>query len=153
MDRTETMQKFKMTGTIYDDFFIDYMEYYGGSGRGIVKWEPYDKLMICIYYDNGNKAYYDAVGNTVKNIGRRQDDAEFIDDELFMKRFAWRLGSAINSTGLSRTEICERTGISKASLSGYLSGRTVPNMLFIHKLAKVLNCPVEELVNAGDLDL
>lgn len=153
MDRREVADKFEMTGTIYDSFFIDFMDYYGGDGHDIVRWEPYEKLMICVYYDNGNKAYYDGGDGTVKNVGRRQADVEFIDDELYARRFAWKLRSAINASPLSRAEICQRTGISNASLSGYISGRTMPNVIFIHKLAKVLKCPVEDLVNAADIDL
>lgn len=153
MNREETMQKFEMTGTVYDNFFIDFMDYYGGDGHDIIRWEPYDKLMICIYYDNGNKAYYDAVGGVVKNVGRRQEGVRFVDDELIMRRFAWRLRSAINASSLSRAEICELTGISNGSLSGYLSGRTVPNLLFVYKLAIVLDCPLEDLVMIGDIDL
>lgn len=153
MNSKDVKEKFQMTGTIYDNFFVDFMHYYGGDGHDIVKWEPYDKFMVCIYYDNGNKAFYDATTNSVKNIGRRREDVEFVDDELYAQRFAWRLKSAINSTTLSRAEICERTGISNASLTGYLTGRTMPSANKIYKLAKVLRCSAEDLINAGDLDL
>lgn len=153
MEFEETMKRFEMTGTAYDKYFMDFMYYYGGDGHDIVKWEPYDRFMVCVYYANGNKAYYDAVGSIVKNVGRRQPDVEFIDEELYASRFAWRLRSAINASSLSRAEICERTGISNASLSGYISGRVMPTIGKLYKLAKVLRCPVEDLVNAGDLDL
>lgn len=153
MEYKETREKFEMTGTAYDNIFMQFMYFYGDAYPEIVRWEPFDKMCICAYNADGTKVFYDGSDGIVKNVGRRQEGVRFVDDELYMRRFAWRLRVALNASQLSRAEICERTGISQGSLSGYLNGRTVPSITNVFKLARVLDCPFEDLVNACDIDL
>ena len=56
-----------------------------------------------------------------------------------MFEFKDRLRTAIKNSGLKQTEIVERTGISKSSLSEYLSGKYLAKQDNIYKLAFVLN--------------
>lgn len=69
-----------------------------------------------------------------------------------------RLNAAVLGSGLSRKEICERTGISKANLSRYLAGKMMPREKAVNALANALNVDAEWLsgkanggINAGDL--
>lgn len=153
MEFYETEQKFEMTGTNYDKIFMEFMYFYGDCYPDVVKWEPYDRFSVCVYNADGTKVFYDGTSGAVKNVGKRNSKYEFADDAIYASRFAWRLKTAMNSSGLTRNEISERTGISRASLSGYFNGRVMPTAINIYKLAKVLKCSAEELINVGDLDL
>ena len=126
--------------------------YYGSDTSTIVKWEPVGKREIVVYYDDGIRCRYDSVNKTVYSIHPRTNDDEFINDDIYAKRFAWKLRSVVDSSGLSREEICERAEVSNAALSGYMNGKTMPTVLKVRKLARVLRCPVEDLLNVDDWD-
>jgi DNA-binding XRE family transcriptional regulator len=134
---------------LYDEFEM----YYKNNRIDVIDWKPIGKNMIVIYYDNGVKSFYDGNTQTVHSVHPRSSGVEFIDDEIYIRRFTWRLSAAIGSSGLSRNEIAERTGISKASLSGYLNGKAMPSILNIYKLARVLKCPIEDLLGVDEWDL
>lgn len=63
--------------------------------------------------------------------------------------FIKRLKLAIEKSGLTQTEICDRTGITKGALSSYLSGRYIPKNDNTYKLAKVLNVSPAWLIGAN----
>lgn len=55
--------------------------------------------------------------------------------------FCQKLKAALDTSGLSRREITERTGIPAASLSQYVHGRNVPGPDKRRQLAKILGVP------------
>jgi DNA-binding Xre family transcriptional regulator len=136
----------------YTYIFEEFKTYYASDEFEIVKWEPAGGSEIVVYYDNGIRVRYDSVTKSVYSIHPRTGRERFIDDETYSRRFAWKLRSIVNSSGLTRDELSDETGISKASLSGYMTGKKLPGAINIYKLASVLNCPVEELLNVGDWD-
>lgn len=72
-----------------------------------------------------------------------------------------RLRSVFEKSGLTQTEVCEKTGINKGALSSYLSGRYFPKQNTIDKLSKVFNVSINYLMgfelehnkNFNDLDI
>jgi SOS-response transcriptional repressor LexA len=56
-----------------------------------------------------------------------------------MGNFANRLKNAMDSAGMKPTDLHEKTGISKSSISEYLSGRYVPKQHNIYKMAVALH--------------
>lgn len=137
----------------YKYLYNEFEKYYKNNRSEIVGWEPVSKNMIVVYYDNGIRSFYDGITQTVHTVHPRSSGAEFIDDETYIRRFTWRLAAAVGSSGLTRDEISERTGISKASLSGYLNGKTIPSAVTVYKLARVLKCSVEDLLGVDEWDL
>lgn len=57
-----------------------------------------------------------------------------------------RLRSVFEKSGLTQTEVCEKTGINKGALSSYLSGRYFPKQKTIDKLSKVFNVSINYLM-------
>ncbi len=64
-------------------------------------------------------------------------------------KFIRRLKMAIDKSGLSQTDICERTGITKGALSSYLNGRYAPKNDNTYKLAKTLHVNPSWLIGAN----
>ena len=141
-----------MANRHYEHIYVEFEMYYGSDTINVVKWEPVGKREILVYYEDGSKARYDSITKTVYNIRPRRDEGEFIDDDVYAKRFSWKLCTAIYSSGISRDEICERVGISNAALSGYMNGKNLPTAAKICKLAKVLKCSVSDLLNVDEWD-
>ena len=53
-----------------------------------------------------------------------------------------RLNKAFYASGLTQTELCEKTGLTKGAISSYLSGRYFPKQKTTEALAKALNVSV-----------
>ena len=53
----------------------------------------------------------------------------------------------IEFCGLKKSEIAKSVGISKPTLSQYLSGRIMPSLSTFAKLCKVLDCSADDVLN------
>lgn len=52
----------------------------------------------------------------------------------------------IESSGKSKTEIAKELGVSKATVSQYLSGRAQPTLATLSKLCRVLDCSADDIL-------
>ena len=57
-----------------------------------------------------------------------------------------RLNEAFRASGLTQTELCERTGINKGALSSYLSGRYFPKQKSLELLSNALHVSINYLM-------
>lgn len=57
-----------------------------------------------------------------------------------------RLVDAFNATGMTQTELCNKTGITKGALSSYLSGRYFPKQRALESLSRALNVSIPYLM-------
>jgi transcriptional regulator with XRE-family HTH domain len=63
-----------------------------------------------------------------------------------------RLNEAFNASGLTQTELCEKTGLTKGAVSSYLSGRYFPKQKTIERLAEALNVSIPYLMGYNEAD-
>lgn len=69
-----------------------------------------------------------------------------------MSTFSERLQRSLAASGLKQTDIAEATGISKAAISSYLSGKYEPKQGNIYKLAEALRIAPGLLLGAWEKD-
>lgn len=62
-----------------------------------------------------------------------------------------RLNEAFNASGMTQTELCNKTGITKGAMSSYLSGRYFPKQRTIELLANALNVTIPYLMGYEDI--
>lgn len=67
-----------------------------------------------------------------------------------MGSFAQRLRDAMQSAGLKAVDLHERTGISKASISEYLSGNYEPKQKNVYRLAEALHVAPSYLMGLSE---
>lgn len=53
----------------------------------------------------------------------------------------------IQQSGLKKCYIAEKIGVSKATVSQYLSGRAQPTLATLSKLCKVLDCSADDILS------
>ena len=53
----------------------------------------------------------------------------------------------IEQSGLKKSEIASAIGVSRATISQYLSGRAQPTLATFSKLCAVLDCSADEILN------
>lgn len=63
-----------------------------------------------------------------------------------LEQITKNISEAINTSGKSKTQIANEIGITKATLSQYLSGRAFPSLVTLKKLCKALDCSYEEIL-------
>lgn len=57
------------------------------------------------------------------------------------------LKKEIEQSGLKKSEIASAIGVSKATVSQYLSGRAQPTLATFSKLCTVLDCSADDILN------
>ena len=57
-----------------------------------------------------------------------------------------KLKQEIETCGKSKTQIASELGISKPTLSQYLSGRAMPSLTTFANLCKVIDCSADEIL-------
>ena len=66
--------------------------------------------------------------------------------EKIKQEILHNLKREIESCGISKTEIANKVGISKATLSQYLSGRALPTLPTLTKMCIVLDCSADDIL-------
>ena len=57
------------------------------------------------------------------------------------------LKKEIETCGKSKTEIAKELGVSKPTLSQYISGRIMPSLPTFARLCKILDCSADDILN------
>ena len=53
----------------------------------------------------------------------------------------------IEQSGIKKSEIAKAIGVSKATVSQYISGRVQPTLATLSKLCKVLDCSADDILD------
>lgn len=53
----------------------------------------------------------------------------------------------IENSGLSKSEIAKRLGVSKPTVSQYCSGRAQPTLATLAKLCEILDCSADDILS------
>lgn len=59
---------------------------------------------------------------------------------------AENIKNEIETSGKSKTEIAKAIGVSKSTVSQYLSGRAQPTLATLSKLCRVLDCSADDIL-------
>ena len=67
-------------------------------------------------------------------------------EDIVAKVIRKKLKEEIETCGKSKTQIASELGISKPTLSQYLSGRAMPSLTTFANLCKVIDCSADEIL-------
>lgn len=130
--------------------YMDFTEYLLHNFK--LHWRP--KAEIVEYYDtgyselivvldNGMRLLYD---DDLKTTRRLSNDPINMDDDQYCVEVGHRLRSIIRKKRVTQHELSEKTGISPVTISKYINGKACPTLATIHKIARAMDCPVEDLI-------
>ena len=77
-------------------------------------------------------------GKKVKYTNRMEQNLDLMITE--------NLKREIEQSGITKTEIARQVGVSKSTISQYLSGRAQPTLATLSKLCKVLDCSADDIL-------
>lgn len=74
-----------------------------------------------------------------------QSENNIFNDEIMRREFGRRLKTLLELRGMTQNELSEETGISQVSISKYLNGKSDPSLLNVLKIARALDCSLDDL--------
>lgn len=96
---------------------------------------------LIVTFRDGSKVLYNDVENTVRYLPA---DSSNMSEKQFKKEFGYRVKRIMIEKGVTQDELSEKTGIAQETLSRYICGKIVPSFYKIDKIAKALDCSVDE---------
>lgn len=98
---------------------------------------------LLISFEDGRKVIYDRFTGYHRNVF--YDSVRELTDEQEKQEFARRLRTMMKRKYISQEQLAELVGTSQVMISRYMNGKTLPNVLIIRKIAKVLDCSMDDL--------
>lgn len=97
---------------------------------------------LLIVFKNGKKIIYDRFTNYHKDIYYVSIDE--ITEEQEKKEFAYRLRSFMGRREITQERLAKMTDLTQAMISRYVRGEAVPSAIILRKIAKALNCSMDD---------
>lgn len=99
----------------------------------------HDELLI--ETRDGDRYIYDDLDKTFRKVSKDSND---VTEEEFRREFGYRLQTIMFRRGLTQDELSERSGVSRASISSYMRGKSSPTFYTLRKLARAMGCSIED---------
>ena len=96
---------------------------------------------LLVTLDDGSRLIFDNVEHTIRKIPR---DAEHLTEAEARREFGVRLRKIMYQRGITQNYLADAIDVSQARISDYITGKHSPSFYVIDKIAKVLNCSVDE---------
>lgn len=105
-----------------------------------------DNRVMVIYLDmaDGRTIAYDMLDHAIRTVKKCSNG--YTDDE-WEREFYIRLKRLLYLRGINQSELAKQLDISKSQLSRYISGKTSMSVYMLRKIARLLGCTFEGLVN------
>lgn len=114
--------------------------------KDVSEWYDVGNLTIIVILSNGEAYEYNEDSDSIRKM-RELDEYgyEEIDEEYFKRKFARKLNRLMRFRGLDQSELAEACNTSQVMISHYATGKCVPSGYMIEKIAKALQCHIEDL--------
>lgn len=127
-----------MLNRLYDNFKV----HYSYLIEEVKDYEELNSGELLIHFKNGDKALYNPFEDWCRKLPK---DSRSMTENECIAEFSARLRNMMRKRGCNQQQLSVRTGVSQPSISNYVTGRRMPSFYIIDKIAKVLNCSVDEL--------
>lgn len=97
---------------------------------------------LIVKLNNGRViSYYDSE----QGIRRLPTDDSFLTEDECRTEFGIRLYRIMYRKGITQSELSSLTGITQSNISNYITGTKTPSFYTVDKIARALDCSIEEL--------
>lgn len=105
-------------------------------------YERYNETELIVCLDDNSIILYDDLSGTIRNLPK---DSCNMSEEEFRLEFSSRLRKMIDIRGITQSKLAQRIGISNVMLSRYVCGTNTPTFYMADKIAKALDCSLDDL--------
>lgn len=127
---------------LMDEYMHQVYLYFPDLLGEVVHAREYVQFMLLLETNTKYNYFYSITNNVLIPIPK---DDKNLDKESFRRIFGVLLRRALECSGLTQEELSEKTGIPQPNISDYLYGKHFPSFYQIDKMAKAMNCSVEDL--------
>lgn len=127
---------------LMDEYIHQVYLYFPDLLGEVVRVREYVQFMLLLETNTKYDYFYNITNNVLIPIPK---DDKNLDKESFRRIFGVLLRRALECSGLTQEELSEKTGIPQPNISDYLYGKHFPSFYQIDKMAKAMNCSVEDL--------
>lgn len=127
-----------MSNTNYDNFKL----YFPLIAEDAVSWRDIGRGELVAKLSDGATVIFDNINKTLRTLPK---DSRSMSEQECRREFGKRLRRLMIYKGLTLEDVSKRTGIHFTTLSRYLNGKTTPSFYAVDKIAKALDCSVDDL--------
>ena len=127
---------------LMDEYMHQVYLYFPDLLGEVVHAREYVQFMLLLETNTKYDYFYNITNNVPIPIPK---DDKNLDKDSFRRIFGVLLRRALECSGLTQEELSEKTGIPQPNISDYLYGKHFPSFYQIDKMAKAMNCSVEDL--------
>lgn len=109
----------------------------------ILAFKELNEWDLLIIFKDGRKIVYDRFTDYHRDVF--YDDINNLTDEQEIKEFANRLRIMMKRKLIVQEELADSIGVTPVMISRYINGQSIPDVLKVRKIAKVLNCSMDDL--------
>lgn len=121
--------------------FENFKMYYPSLAKKTVRYEEVGSFELLAELNDGDILSYDDLNRSYRLLPK---DSSNLTEEECLREFGIRLRKLMIRKGVSQEELSDRTGITQAMLSRYITGKASPSFYRIDKIAKALGCSIDE---------
>ena len=99
-----------------------------------------------VYHKDGSRVRYDCFNGDWFKWYPTDYDISKRSEEQIIQDFKWRLKRTMTLRCIGQAQLAEMSGISQKTISNYLTGKSMPDILKLNKLARALDVDVAELL-------
>lgn len=127
---------------LMDEYMHQVYLYFPDLLGKVIHAREYVQFMLLLETNTKYDYFYNITNNVLIQIPK---DDKNLDKDSFRRIFGVLLRRALECSGLTQEELSEKTGIPQPNISDYLYGKHFPSFYQIDKMAKAMNCSVEDL--------
>lgn len=110
--------------------------------KRMVSYEMPDNFSLIVTLDDNQKILFDDMMDSIRYLHSNPNN---MSDEELLLEFRYRLRHVMSRRGFNQLRLAEETGLSELTISNYMRGKNIPSFLNVMKIAKVLECSLDEL--------
>lgn len=125
-----------------EDYIIDnFKSHFPALAKQMKSCEKDKYGQVTAVLKDGRKILYDDFCCRVREV---PDSSNLTRDE-FGKDLGQRLWYIMRRKGIDQVELSKRTGFPQSTISNYINGINVPSFYAIDKIARILDCSIDDL--------
>lgn len=125
-----------------EDYIIDnFKSHFPALAEKMLSCKKDEYGQVTAVLKDGRKILYDDFCCRVREV---PDSSNLTRDE-FGKDLGQRLWYIMRCKGIDQVELSKRTGFPQSTISNYINGINIPSFYAIDKIARILDCSIDDL--------
>lgn len=116
---------------------------YPGIACKVESYQPISRYELVVKTTDEERYLYDDEWGTIRKLPT--DRSEITSEDLAIE-FGYNLRRLMRRKGINQEVLAEESGISQAAISTYINGKRSPTLNSLHKLSRILDCDIGELI-------